>query len=375
MAIDYTQYAKMYGGGNVNQGSPSQQAAGTVGLGMGRAFAQIPTFQDKFNQRQTDELNDHFGSAGFSSLLNPDITTWQDVDIPNAGKAYLDFKAGIKDDTGFGAKRFARKSKKLLNPMAFKQEYDKYMQTYLPSILTNLSTYAFNNKKTPEEMRELLKDKPGLKSLLVRSLPQEQLVNYPYLAPEIGLGEAWGDAWENLGQWGKDRLKPENILGTAAYGIGGALGAKFILPRAWNLARGRGFTAGGGGGAATGGAAGGAIPKSTSIGTGGKQTNLFKKAMSQVKGKGMKAALTRAMTTLGKTRGLALLARLGPYGLIAAVLGGGAYALYKSKDTYQTTQDQRLKDTYGGGPVDTSGAAGIEAARQKMAAYNAKYGK
>lgn len=185
MALDFSQYARSYAPGiNV----PQSNQPGLVGQGL----SQIRTFADKFQQRQTDELNEYFGSAGFSQLLNPDITTWGEIDIPNAGKAYLDFKAGIKDDTGFGAKRFARKSKRLLNPMTFKQEYDNYMQAYIPSILNNLSSYAIVNNKTKKQMVELLKDKPGLKSLLVRNMPADQLASYPYLTPE----KTWGEWWQ-----------------------------------------------------------------------------------------------------------------------------------------------------------------------------------
>ena len=83
----------------------------------------------------------------------------------------------------------------------------------------------------------------------------------------------------------------------------------------------------------------------------------------------MKSASSFLTKHLGKSRGLAMLARFGPYGALAALIGGAGLALYSNRDNYQAAQDARISDTYGGGPVDTSGAAGIEAARAKLAPY------
>mgnify|MGYP003150470490 CR=1 FL=1 len=41
MAVDYSQYAQIYGGGNVNE------AAAGVGAGIGRGFQAIPNVMDR----------------------------------------------------------------------------------------------------------------------------------------------------------------------------------------------------------------------------------------------------------------------------------------------------------------------------------------
>jgi len=379
MAIDFSSYAQNY--------APQMQGAGQIGQGIGQAFAGIPNFSERFQRKQNEAIGNTFSSifGDADSYLATPVENWGDLDMDNAATAYLNFKSqGEKnqDGTYSDPRRWAKKAEKkgLLSPLKFMQQYNQQMQILVPQVMQKLQAARMAGGWSDREYSEFLDNRKNLRTMLAQNMSPTNADGtpnhlYDELAPRQTFGEAWKDWRQHAGDWAVDRFKPENILGTLAYGTGGMMAGKYLIPRAINLAKGKGFTAGGGAAGRAASSAASGLPKSSAIGTGAKQTNFFKNAMSQVKGKGMKAALRRAMTTLGTTRGLALLARLGPYGLIAAALGGGAYALYKNKDTYQASHDQRLKSTYGGGPVDTSGAAGIEAARAKLAAYNAKYGK
>ena len=166
----------------------------------------VQSAEDKYNTSVTNELSsaltplEQAGALGVDSwnALDADqkpLVNFQSID--SSGKAYLDWKTQLEKDGGRGLK-YAKKNN-LLNPIAFKQEYDKQISANVPLIAEQLLNYKMSNGKTDAEMRDIIGKNTGLKELLINTgygapmLGEADNPLYPMLAEQPGfLSNAWG---------------------------------------------------------------------------------------------------------------------------------------------------------------------------------------
>jgi hypothetical protein len=188
MALDFTEYARSYGG----QGQQQLQAAQQIGTGLRSAFSKIPGVEDRVRKAKSDALDEAFLPLAQFGAADP--SQWGNLtDLPsveNAGSAYMSWKESLSPRQARVAKR-----KGLLNPMTFKQEYDARMNMYMPGILSQLEGYKRFNHKTDEEMRELMSKYPHLNRFIDANLSEEQKAMYGYMVPE----QTWKQWWEGKG--------------------------------------------------------------------------------------------------------------------------------------------------------------------------------
>ena len=187
MAVDYSEYARIYGGGS----GGVNQSAGGVGAGIGRGFQAIPNVMDRLAQSQGEGLDDAF--APLLGLLSKKVDEWGDIDkIPSAGEAYMAWTN--ERNMSPRQKRIARR-KGILNPIAFKQQYDAQMEMYLPAIKQKLEAFRTMGNKTDKNMREFLSTKPGLNQFFLANTSPEELALNPYFKPE----RSWAQWAEGAG--------------------------------------------------------------------------------------------------------------------------------------------------------------------------------
>ena len=201
MAIDYREYARLYGGGGANQ------AAGEVGAAIGRGFQAIPNVRDRLAIGEEEALDSAI--RPLISLMGKNVDDWEDIgNIPTAFEAFTNWKNNLAKNPRQA--RIARRSG-LLNPVVFAQKYNAQMDMVLPAIKNKLLEYQTMNRKTPKQMREFFVGKEGLNRFLLGNTPPEELATqYEYLTPD----QTWA-------QWAEQK--------GGALGIGGKLaGAGFI---------------------------------------------------------------------------------------------------------------------------------------------------
>jgi|10_taG_2_1085330.scaffolds.fasta_scaffold35037_3 hypothetical protein len=195
MAVDYSEYARIHGGGSqgLNQG------AAQIGAGIGAGFSRIPNVMDKLAASQGEGMDNAF--APLLGLLGKGVEEWGDIDkIPSAGEAYM----GWVNSMSPRQKRMARRSG-ILNPVAYKQQYDAQMEMYLPAIKEKLEAYRTIGNKTDKSMREFLSTKPGLNQFFLANTSPEELALSPYFKPT----RSWA-------QWAEGQGGAAGLAGTGA---------------------------------------------------------------------------------------------------------------------------------------------------------------
>ena len=213
MAIDYREYARLYGGGGANQ------AAGEVGAAIGRGFQAIPNVRDRLAIGEEEALDSAI--RPLISLMGKNVDDWEDIgNIPTAFEAFTNWKNNLAKNPRQA--RIARRSG-LLNPVVFAQKYNAQMDMVLPAIKNKLLEYQTMNRKTPKQMREFFVGKEGLNRFLLGNTPPEELATqYEYLTPD----QTWA-------QWAEQK--------GGALGIGGrlagvtAIGAAGVVPGAGGI--------------------------------------------------------------------------------------------------------------------------------------------
>ena len=220
MAVDYSQYAQIYGGGQ------AQQGASQLGAGIGAGFGRITNVMDRLASSQGEGLDNAF--APLLGLLGKGVEEWGDIDkIPSAGEAYM----GWVNSMSPRQKKMARRSG-VLNPVAYKQQYDAQMEMYLPAIKEKLESYRTMGNKTDKSMREFLSTKPGLNQFFLANTSPEELALSPYFKPT----KTWG-------QWAEGRGGAPGIASDlATVGLGGLGVAKTAGPTIKGVGRLTGLT-------------------------------------------------------------------------------------------------------------------------------------
>ena len=346
MALNFNQIGSMAGGNS-------------VGSVLSSVAAGLPSRGEKLSMDVQNSINTNLQSL--VDLSNTDIDSFKDADfnVKSAFEAWNDLSSG------WGKREKIAAQRANINPLSFKKQYDGYQAMMIKEIENNIKSNQNMTKSSDSDMRSKFSNMPNLANYLNNNSVDPVITSM--MTPKR-------TALDQISDFGSMLIpKADDTLGELAMS-GPGIVAQGLTGRAlYN----RFF----GGGAASGGAATGAggaaspilgpdgnpLPKSS-------QSKLRKGAanlLSKAKGKApsMKSASSLLTKYLGKSRGLAMLARFGPYGALAALIGGAGLALYSNRDNYQSAQDARVSNTYGGGPVDTSGAAGIEAARAKLAPY------
>ena len=161
---------------------------------------------DKLAASQGEGMDNAF--APLLGLLSKGVSEWEDIGkVPSAGEAYM----GWVNSMSPRQKRMARRSG-ILNPVAYKQQYDAQMEMYLPAIKEKLEAYRTMGNKTDKSMREFLSTKPGLNQFFLANTSPEELALSPYFKPT----RSWA-------QWAEGQGGPAGLTGTGArVGIAGA---------------------------------------------------------------------------------------------------------------------------------------------------------
>ena len=93
MAIDYREYARLYGGGGANQ------AAGEVGAAIGRGFQSIPNVRDRLAIGEEEALDSAI--RPLISLMGKNVDDWEDIgNIPTAFEAFTNWNNNL-DNTSY----------------------------------------------------------------------------------------------------------------------------------------------------------------------------------------------------------------------------------------------------------------------------------
>ena len=348
MALNFNQMGSMAGGNS-------------VGNVLSSVSAGLPSRGEKLSMDVQNSINTNLKSL--VDLSNTDIDSFKDADfnVKSAFQAWNDLSSGWGKRERIAAQRAG------INPLSFKKQYDGYQAMMIKEIENNIKSNQNMTKSSDSDMRSKFSNMPNLANYLSNNSVDPLITSM--MTPKR-------TALDQISDFGSMLIpKADDTLGELAMSgpgiVAQGLGARALYNR---------FFGGGAasGGAAAGTGAGGAaspilgpdgnpLPKSSKSKLRKGAANLLSKAKG--KAPSMKSASSLLTKYLGKSRGLAMLARFGPYGALAALIGGAGLALYSNRDNYQSAQDARVSNTYGGGPVDTSGAAGIEAARAKLAPY------
>jgi hypothetical protein len=222
MAVDYSQYAQIYGGG-----SQAQQGAAQIGSAIGRGFSAIPNKMDRLAASQSEGLDNAF--APLMNLLNKRVEEWGDVNtsIPSAGEAYMTWVNSLEPRE----KKIARRGG-ILDPLRFKQQYDAQMDMYLPSIKQKLEAYRQLTGKSDDKMRDFLSTKQSLNSFLLANTSAEELATTnQYFKPE----KSWKQWWQNKDAVGMPWYTED--VSKAEIPIGGTLAAAGALRMGRGIAK------------------------------------------------------------------------------------------------------------------------------------------
>lgn len=354
MALNFQQLQNRGGGGQNSIGS----LLSSVAAGMPSAGENI---QLDVQSHMVNKLQP------LMNINKADIETMKGLDatfkVEDAFTAWNELTSGWTRRQKLAAQRAG------INPLSFKESYDNQKLLLVNDIGKKILAYQDMNKFSDNDMRAEFGDMSNIANYMSANSTDAAVTSL--VTPKRTMVDQFRDMRFLPGT---DQTIGEAAMTTAGTGLTGAglygLGKRVATGTLPSIP---GF---GGGSKTT--PAGASRWSGFSQGNPSKRKTIMQKAKNLFsKGKAPSAKSISSFITknLGKARGMSILARLGPYGALAALIGGAGYALYKNRDTYQDSQDARLGATYGGGPVDTSGAAGIEAARQKMAAYNAQYGR
>ena len=191
MALDFSQYAQMYGGGGY-----SPQTGAQIGTAIGSAIGNIPI--NRVNNLLDRSMSSSFG--GLEDLfLNEDIKSWQDIPaIPDVMASLRNFQNSLGDRDTKIAKRMG-----LLDPTTFAEKYNKRMALLLPSIANKIQNYQVSTKSSPKDMRKFFENKQNLQGFLrthVPSLGEGYLNMQEYLSPKITAGDQLRRAWQGFGE-------------------------------------------------------------------------------------------------------------------------------------------------------------------------------
>ena len=297
------------------------------------------------------------------NINKADIETMKGLDatfkVEDAFTAWNELSSGWSKRQKLAAQRAG------INPLSFKEAFDNQKLMLVNDIGKKILAYQDMNKFSDNDMRAEFGDMSNIANYISANSSDAAVTNL--VTPKRTMVDQFRDMRFIPG--------PDQTIGEAAFTTGGTLltGAslyglgKRAITGTWPSIPGFGGAKTAAKGASA--ASQGAMP---GVGGGPTKTTITQKAkklFSKGKAPSAKSISSFITNNLGKSRGLAMLARFGPYGALAALIGGAGLALYKNRDNYQEAQDARIGATYGGGPVDTSGAAGIEAARAKLAPY------
>ena len=178
-------YAQAYGGRNQGQ----EQLGRAVGSAIGKGFQAIPNVMDRLAQSQGEGLDN-----AFAPLLG------------------LVRRKGI------------------LNPIAYKQQYDAQMEMYLPVIKQKIEAYKTLGNKSEKSMRKFLSSKQGLNEFLLQNTSPEEQALSPYLKPER-TWEQWAEEKGGALGLGAKIGGAGLIAGIGATGASGAVGATNLYKR------------------------------------------------------------------------------------------------------------------------------------------------
>tara|TARA_R100001594_G_scaffold13276_1_gene28721 strand:- start:2932 stop:4071 length:1140 start_codon:yes stop_codon:yes gene_type:complete len=217
MAINYGNYAQLYGGGvNLDR--------------MAQGIANIP---NAINEARTKEWN-IYADDKWSEITQPLWdSTLQDVggsadklmpgfEFLNAGEAYKKFKGG-----DFKHMNWA-KGKGLLNAPAFMKQYDAYISSYTPMISSKILTHMQTNNLTNKEMSKKIASNPNLRDFLVKYAKD------PRILPLLEISQPLSKQYEKAGKEWKEYFEsfaaPSSVPGTVLGGVAAYQGLKH-LPR------------------------------------------------------------------------------------------------------------------------------------------------
>lgn len=364
MALNFQQF---------NTAGPNNKVSDIIkGIASGR-----PTNQEYASLKAEGEIQKSLSTLynlSNSSFSEQEILDAEEAlklqNIPNAFESWATLTGDMSNREKVALKRSG------MNAVEYAKLYNGYKNSYMNRIEGNLLNVREMGKLSGSDMRGMFKDATKLRSFINMNSVNPDVKSF--VTPKR-------TAFDQISDFGGMLMpKADDTLGELATSLPGiALGGAGAM-MARNKFKTGSFFGGGG-------ASGGAGPASSASGTGGiggtgpgPKTTIMQKARNignSIKGKGGKLTMESAKNWLKSRIGSKGLVNVlmkspkTPYTLLAVGLAYGLYSAVKNKDKYQGSLDQRMEDTYGGGPVDTSGAAGIEAARQKMADYNAKYGR
>lgn len=197
MAIDYGNYAQLYGGG-VDL-SPIQKGISSY------MEKSKEVLQNKVTRANEDAW------AGFmkpwQDAMSADVGSWDSstFKMKDAGTALRDYKA----DALLKGNKFynALAAQGAFNPVAFKEQYDQLRTTYMPQIEKKLETY----KST-----KFLNDK-DMKAFITKNNMNEFLLNY---GNEAGNVRGWAMPKRTWEQWWKQKGGALGIGGKTALALG-----------------------------------------------------------------------------------------------------------------------------------------------------------
>ena len=329
-------------GFGTNYGAAAQRQTDFMQDAAKSAGSFIKTPKDKYDMALNEELNpfsETLMEAYGAQMVDP-VTGgngWESIDftkLSNAGASYLDFK---KDLSGRGLK-YAKKNN-LLNPIAYKKQFDERVNSLVPLLAQKIQGYALGNNASDSDMREFIKSNKGLKELLINAGyagAESPIRNY--LIDEKTLGQQWSDFGQNLGKFAQNRFAP-TATGLPLTLAGGAAAAKWgpgLGSKAFNWAKGKMPSFGG------------QFPPQSKLlhgaGTGPKAS----KSMVQnfIKQFGGKNKLVTALASrLGKSVALRVVGGLAGKAAIPLALLGTIMMLVRNKDEYAEAQKQRALQT------------------------------
>ena len=159
MAIDYGNYAQIYGGQGANALTPLRQ-------GVQNYIAK----SDASRQKAVGRLNDEIWSdllAPYQRAVSNDVTKWTQNSFSglDAGTALLKFKqkARAKGDSFYNEAA----AQGLFNPITFKQQYDQMRASYMPNIEAKVEQYKLSNGLNDRQMQMFLSTNPHLRDFLL----------------------------------------------------------------------------------------------------------------------------------------------------------------------------------------------------------------
>jgi hypothetical protein len=217
MAVDYSEYARIYGGG-----SQAQQGAAQFGAGIGRGLSAIPNIEDRIRVKETEAINDSF--SPLQSLYTSSVADWTDLssDVLSSGGAFMALKgSSISPGILSNRQKKVAKRKGLLNPVKFIEQYDAQKNVIVPILTKKLKAYQTTNNLSNTQMRKFFDNKPKLRDFFLTNIPEEQLADYGYLVPKETAFKQLSKLGEDFGtpdEWSLGEMAWKGPLSVAAPG-------------------------------------------------------------------------------------------------------------------------------------------------------------